>query len=77
VPAPPRNAPDFANLLERARTARQAHERAESEWHAVRDELRAVTEAGTLPRELRQEVGELLRDEGPAPPHRRWRPAPS
>ena len=77
MPTSPRNAPDFAELLERARTARATHEQAEREWRAARDELRAVAEAGTLPRELRAEVGELLRDDGPAQPHRRWRPAPS
>ena len=60
-----------------APAARATHERAEREWRAARDELRAVDEAGTLPRELREQVGELLRDEGPAQPHRRWRPAPS
>jgi hypothetical protein len=77
VPASPRKAPDFADVLYRARAARAALDAAEHEWHAARDELRAVADAGTLPAELREEVGELLHEAGPAQPHRRWRPAPS
>lgn len=75
--ATPRQPPDFDALLRRARAARSAHDDAEREWHTVRDELRAVAEAGTLPREVRDQVADLLRDEEPAHAHRRWRPAPS
>jgi hypothetical protein len=72
----PRKAPEFADVLQRARDARVAREAAEREWHAARDALRAATEAGNLPRELRAEVDELLREEEHQQ-HRRWRPSPS
>ena len=72
----PRKAPEFADVLQRARDARLAREAAEREWHDARDALRAAADAGSLPRELRSEVEELLHEEG-HPQHRRWRPAPS
>ena len=72
----PHKAPEFAEVLRRARDARLAREAAEAEWHDARDALRAAAEAGTLPRELRSEVDELLREEEHHQ-HRRWRPAPS
>jgi hypothetical protein len=73
----PHNAPEFADVLHRAREARDARERAERELVAARAELRAAAEAGTLPTELRREVDELLHEEEPAHQHRRWRPSPS
>ena len=72
----PRKAPEFADVLRRARDARNAREAAEREWEDARDALRAAADAGNLPRELRTEVDELLRDD-PHPQHRRWRPSPS
>jgi negative regulator of sigma E activity len=72
----PRRAPEFADVLQRARDAQLAREAAEHEWHDARDALRAAAEAGNLPRELRAEVDELLRDEEHHQ-HRRWRPSPS
>ena len=72
----PRKAPEFADVLQRARDARLAREAAESEWQAARDALRAAAEAGSLPSDLRAEVSELLHDEEPHQ-HRRWRPSPS
>lgn len=74
--AVPRKAPEFADVLQRARDAHAAREAAEAEWHAARDGLRAAADAGTLPRELRAEVAELLREEEHHQ-HRRWRPSPS
>ena len=72
----PRKAPEFADVLERARAARVAREAAEREWHEARDALRAAAEAGNLPRDLRAEVDELLHDEEHHQ-QRRWRPSPS
>jgi hypothetical protein len=72
----PRKAPEFADVLQRARDARLARDAAEREWHDARDALRAAADAGTLPRELRSEVDQLLHEEG-QPQHRRWRPSPS
>ena len=72
----PRKAPEFADVLQRARDARLALEAAEHEWHAARDALRAAAEAGSLPSDLRAQVGELLHEEEPHQ-HRRWRPSPS
>ena len=72
----PRKAPEFADVLERARAARLAREAAEREWHEARDALRAAAEAGNLPRDLRAEVDELLHDEE-RHQQRRWRPSPS
>jgi hypothetical protein len=74
----PRKAPEFADVLRRAQDARIAREAAEAEWHDARDALRAAADAGTLPRELRSEVDELLHEEGEHhQQHRRWRPSPS
>jgi len=61
----PHKAPEFAEVLRRARDAKLA-----------RDALRAAAAAGTLPRELKVEVDELLREEEHHQ-HRRWRPSPS
>jgi len=72
----PHKAPEFAEVLTRARDAQRAREAAEAEWQRARDALRAAAEAGTLPRELRAEVDELLHEEEPHQ-HRRWRPSPS
>jgi hypothetical protein len=72
----PRKAPEFADVLQRARDARLARQAAESEWHAARDALRAAAEAGSLPRELQDEVDGLLHEEE-SHQHRRWRPSPS
>jgi len=72
----PRKAPEFADVLQRARDARLAREAAEREWHDARDALRAAADAGSLPRELQAEVDELLHEEEPHQ-HRRWRPSPS
>jgi hypothetical protein len=74
--AVPHKAPDFDTVLTRAREARLARAAAEQEWHEARDALRAAAGAGTLPRELRAEVDDLLRDDE-HPQHRRWRPSPS
>jgi hypothetical protein len=74
--AVPRNAPEFDAVLTRARQARAARDAAEKEWHDARDALRAAAEAGSLPRELRAEVDELLHEDEPQH-HRRWRPSPS
>jgi hypothetical protein len=73
----PRKAPEFADVLRRARDAHAAREAAEREWHEARDALRAASEAGTLPTELQREVSELLHEDEPAHQHRRWRPSPS
>jgi hypothetical protein len=74
----PHNAPQFADVLSRAREARAARERAEREWAAARDELRATAEAGTLPTDVQSEVDQLLHEGEPShPQHRRWRPSPS
>lgn len=73
----PRKAPEFAEVLGRARNARSARDAAEREWQAARDALRAAADAGSLPRELRSEVDELLREDEAHQPHRRWRPSPS
>jgi hypothetical protein len=72
----PRKAPEFDAVLSRAREARAAREAAEKAWHEARDALRAAADAGSLPRELRAEVDELLHEDEPAH-HRRWRPSPS
>ena len=72
----PRKAPEFADVLQRARDARLAREAAEREWNDARDALRAAADAGSLPRELQAEVDELLHEEEPHQ-HRRWRPSPS
>jgi hypothetical protein len=73
----PHKAPEFADVLRRAREARAGREAAEREWHAARDALRAAAEAGSLPRELGREVDELLHEDEAHQPHRRWRPSPS
>jgi len=72
----PHKAPEFAEVLRRARDAKLARDAAEAEWHNARDALRAAATAGTLPRELKVEVDELLREEEHQQ-HRRWRPSPS
>ena len=72
----PHRAPEFADVLQRARDARRARDAAELEWHDARDALRAAADAGNLPRELRSEVDELLHEDEPQQ-HRRWRPSPS
>jgi hypothetical protein len=72
----PHRAPEFADVLQRARDAQLAREAAEHEWQEARDALRAAAEAGTLPSELRSEVDRLLHDEEHHQ-HRRWRPSPS
>jgi hypothetical protein len=72
----PRKAPEFADVLQRARDARAARDAAEVEWHEARDALRAAADAGSLPRELRSEVDQLLHEDEPHQ-HRRWRPSPS
>jgi hypothetical protein len=72
----PHKAPEFDAVLSRAREARIAREAAEHEWHDARDALRAAAAAGSLPRELRSEVDELLHEDEPQH-HRRWRPSPS
>jgi hypothetical protein len=72
----PHNAPEFADVLQRARDARAAREAAEREWHEARDGLRAAAEVGSLPSELRAEVEALLHEDEHQQ-HRRWRPSPS
>ena len=72
----PHNAPEFADVLQRARDARAARDAAELEWHDARDALRAAADAGNLPRELRADVDALLHEEEHQQ-HRRWRPSPS
>jgi hypothetical protein len=72
----PHKAPDFEAVLTRAREARTARAAAEQEWHEARDALRAAAGAGSLPRELRAEVDELLHEDE-SQHHRRWRPSPS
>lgn len=74
--AVPQKAPEFDEVLTRARAARAAREAAEREWHEARDALRAAAAAGNLPRELREEVEALLHEDEPQH-HRRWRPSPS
>lgn len=73
----PHNAPQFADVLSRAREARAARDAAEREWTAAREELRATADAGTLPKDVKTEVDELLHEGEPAHQHRRWRPSPS
>jgi hypothetical protein len=70
----PHPAPEFADVLQRARDARAARDAAELEWHEARDALRAA--AGNLPRELKAEVDALLHEDEHQQ-HRRWRPSPS
>ena len=73
----PRPAGDrLEELLERARAARAARDRAEEAWQAAREELRAYTEDAQLDAERREHVARLL---GQDQPHRRhrWGPAPS
>lgn len=73
----PRKAPEFDDVLRRAREARAARDAAQQDWVAARDALRAATDVATLPRGLRDEVQTLLHEDDEHHAHRRWRPSPS